>query len=104
MEWLGSLKGTVVAVDTAPIIYLVERHPKYIAVVEPFFQSLERGDCTGLTSILTVLKVLVQPFRSGNTALADQDRTILLGARNLRTLDVAQDIAQEAARCAPNTT
>ena len=30
MEWLEALRGTVVALDTAPLIYLIEEHPTYL--------------------------------------------------------------------------
>ncbi len=98
MEWLTSLRGQVVALDTAPIIYFIEAHPTYSVVVRPFFQALDSGDFRAVTSTLTILEVLVHPFRVGNAQLAAKYREILIGARNLRSYSVSEDIAEEAAR------
>ncbi|MGD9723068.1 MAG: type II toxin-antitoxin system VapC family toxin [Pirellulales bacterium] len=98
MEWVERLRGSVVAIDTAPFIYFVERHARYHGLLRPFFESLDQANFVAVTSILTVIEVLVQPLRAGNTALAQQYRDILLNARNLTTLVVTRDIAEEAAK------
>ncbi len=98
MEWLTQLHGTVVAIDTAPFIYFVERHEKYRGLVRPLFLALDDGSITAVTSMLTVVEVLVQPLRESNVELAAKYRMILLGARNLTTLVVSQDVADHAAQ------
>jgi len=98
MEWLNDLRGGIVAVDTAPFIYFVERHPTHSTALLPFFQALDAGEIFGVTSILTVVEVLVQPLRRGDIELANKYRDILLGARHLKTLELSRDIAEEAAR------
>lgn len=30
MEWIDSLKGELVGLDTAPLIYYIEEHPAYL--------------------------------------------------------------------------
>ena len=30
MEWITKLYGTVVGLDTAPLIYFIEKHPIYL--------------------------------------------------------------------------
>jgi predicted nucleic acid-binding protein len=98
MEWLSNLRGTIVAVDTAPFIYFVERHPRYHPLVHSFFTGIDRAEFTAITSMLTVVEVLVQPLRANDSQLANEYRNILLGARNLTALMVTHDIAEEAAR------
>jgi len=47
---------------------------------------------------VTLLEVLVHPFRRGDTKLAQQYRDILLNAEGLTTILFSQDIAEKAAR------
>lgn len=41
MEWLKSMQGTVVGMDTAPLIYFIEENPAYLDIVRPFFIALD---------------------------------------------------------------
>lgn len=98
MEWLVQLRDKVIALDTAPVIYLNEESRAYLHTVRPFFEALDRGEFTCVTSMVTLLEVLVHPFRQGDSALAQQYREILLHAEGLKTVPVSVSIAQEAAR------
>jgi predicted nucleic acid-binding protein len=98
LAWLKTLLGTVVGLDTSPLIYFIEKHPKYTPLVRPFFEAVERGDIAVVTSILTLTEVLVHPLRHGDQNLAGQYSRILLSARNVTTLPVSPSIAEEAAR------
>jgi hypothetical protein len=40
MGWITSLLGTTVGLDTAPLIYYIEKNPKYLPVLAPFFQEM----------------------------------------------------------------
>lgn len=98
MGWVDSLRGSVVGLDTAPIIYLIEESPTYLRVVDPFFEGIARGEIVAVTSIMSLLETLVHPIRSANAHLAQKYRDILLGSEGLNTLFLDQDIAEEAAR------
>lgn len=102
MEWLRELHGTVVGLDTAPLIYFIERHPSYLPLLLPFFEAVEGGDLQVVTSTLTLTEVLVHPYRDGNRSLAEQYLHILLRARNLRTIALSPAIASEAAQIRAN--
>ncbi len=54
---------TRLGLDTAPIIYFVEEHPRYYLRVSRAFQAVAGGRIVGITSMLTVAEVLVQPLR-----------------------------------------
>ena len=82
MGWLDRLKGETVALDTAPLIYFMEEHPRYLPVVRPFFEALDRGEMEALTSAVTLLEVLVQPLRSQDDLLCRKYRDILTHARH----------------------
>lgn len=98
MEWLDRIRGSAVGVDTAPLIYFIEKHSRYLPVVFPFFEAMERGEIQGITSSLTFTEVMVHPLRRGDEPLARQYSRILLHARNLTTVPVSPEIAMEAAR------
>src|SRR5437764_9547125 len=70
MEWIEALRGTVVGLDTAPLIYFIEENPSYLHVVRPFFEAVDRGEFRVITSILTLTEVLVHPLRQGDHELA----------------------------------
>ena len=97
MEWIESLRDTVVGLDTAPLIYFIEEHPIWLPRLEPFFQALDQGLFRAVTSTVTVTEVLVHPFRQSQNGLAAQYRQILLQARNLTTMPVTAAIAEHAA-------
>lgn len=97
MEWLNELSGTTVALDTAPLIYFIERNPRYLPLVLPFFEAVERGEVEVVTSTLTLTEVLIHPYRYGNRALAQRYSDILLHSTGVRTLAVSAGIADRAA-------
>jgi len=97
MGWVTDLEGTTVGLDTAPLIYFIEQHPKYLDVVRPFFQAVDRGECEVVTSVITLIEVLVHPLRHGDEALAQQYNDILLSSSNVKTLPVTFSTAQSAA-------
>jgi hypothetical protein len=72
VEWLSDLKGKTVGLDTTPLIYFIEENPVYIETVKLFFEAMEKGDFTVITSTVTLLEDLVHPLRSNNTKLATE--------------------------------
>jgi hypothetical protein len=82
MEWIEALRGTVVGLDTAPLIYLIEENSTYLPLLRSFFEAVDRGEFQVVTSILTLTEVLVHPIREGDNHLADQYRQILMHANH----------------------
>lgn len=58
-----------IGLDTSVFIFQVEENPKYFELVNPIFVWLEGTRARAVTSTITMLEVLVQPYR-----LADMDR------------------------------
>lgn len=77
MEWIEALRGTIVGLETAPLIYFIEENPTYLPIVRPFFEAVDRGELRVAASVLTLTEVLVHPLRQGDHKLADQYRRIL---------------------------
>jgi predicted nucleic acid-binding protein len=98
VEWINNLYGHVVGLDTAPLIYFIEGHPRYLQTVTPFFETLSQGEFRVVTSVITLLEVLIHPFRQGNAELAQQYRDILFNAEGLTTVTLSEQIAEQAAQ------
>lgn len=98
MGWVDSLRGSVVGLDTMPLIYYIEEHPNYITAVDPFFDAIKRGEFTIVTSIVTLLEVLVHPIRNENPELAQKYRDILFDTESLSINLLSRQIAEEAAQ------
>jgi predicted nucleic acid-binding protein len=98
MGWLDPLRFTVVALDTAPLIYFIEKHPSYLPVQRPFFEAVHIGEIQTITSTLTITEVLVLPLRKGNADLVSAYGNILMNSPNLSVLPVDEEIATDAAR------
>ena len=98
MGWIATLRREVVGLDTTPLIYFIEENPTYLGIVRPFFEAMAAGEFSVVTSVVTLLEVLVHPFRYGDAKLAQQYRDILVNSKNLTIVQLSRDIAEEAAR------
>jgi predicted nucleic acid-binding protein len=86
-----------VALDSSIFIYFIEEHPKYLPLLEPLFQAIDGGRLEAVTSSVTLLEVLVQPLRSGNTALAEQYEALLTRGRGLTLVGIDLRLLRTAA-------
>jgi predicted nucleic acid-binding protein len=77
-----------VGVDTSLFIYLIEEHPKFLPIVRPLFAEADAGRRQLVTSAVTLLEVLVVPFRAGDRALAARYEALLAGSRGLTLVDI----------------
>lgn len=82
-------------VDSAPIIYVLEGHPKFGRRFKPLFEAHAAGRLRFAVTTITVAEVLAGPLQAANDALARRYRAILESWQPI-TLDV--DIAESAAR------
>lgn len=98
MGWVETLKGHVVALDMAPLIYFVEEHERYLDIIDPFFVALSRHEFSVVTSMITCVEVLVQPFRHGKPSLAQQYHDLLFNTDGIETIMLSQSIAEKAAQ------
>ncbi len=53
MEWIDSLRETIVGLDTAPLIYFIEENPISLPRLEPFFKALDGGLFRAVTSTIS---------------------------------------------------
>ncbi|MBN4000462.1 type II toxin-antitoxin system VapC family toxin [Nostoc sp. LPT] len=82
--------------DTAPVIYFVERNPQFVDLVDPIFERLST-DITVVASGITLSECLVGAIRLG---LADLEQAFVdvLQQEQVVFVEINAAIAQEAAR------
>lgn len=86
-----------VALDTALFIYYVEEHPLYVRLVDPFFTAADRGTSQIVTSAMTLLELLVIPYRKNDRKLAARYEELLTNSRGIRLVDVDRSQLRAAA-------
>jgi len=83
--------------DTAPVIYYVERNPKYVPVVDEVFERMDRGTLPVVTSPITLLECLVVPCRLGQITVQLAFRDLLVHGPGVSFVRVDETVAQRAA-------
>jgi len=87
-----------VGVDTGIFIYFIEEHPRFLPLIEPLFREADKGRRALVTSALTLLEVLVVPYRSGDHSLAERYEALLTQSRGLRVAEISRDHLRAAAQ------
>lgn len=98
MGLIESLPEGPVAIDTAIVIYLAEANARYVDALRPLFEAADRGERALVTSGVTLLEVLVVPYRSGDDALANRYESLLTRSRGLTLVDLDRPLLRAAAR------
>lgn len=95
---MADLGAGAVGVDTAIFIYFIEEQPQFLPLIEPLFKAVDEGRQEIITSALTLLEVLVVPYRSGNRLLADRYEALLTRSRGVRVVDLTRALLRGAAQ------
>ena len=61
-----------IGLDTNVFIYFLEGHPRYGSWCASLFDLIERGHNSAVTSTVTLLELLVQPYREQKEELAQK--------------------------------
>jgi len=95
---VDELQGHKICIDTAPIIYFIEEHAKYREMIRAVFVEIASRNIEAITSTITLLEVLVHPLRTGDGALAEKYREILLSSEGLTTFEIFHEVSEMASR------
>ena len=85
-------------IDTSLFIYYIEKHPRYYPLCDKIFKDIESGRIRASTSTLSLLEILVQPYRLKNESLGLKFYSLLTTYPNLIWIDLTLNIADLAAR------
>ena len=98
MNITDALQGvTRLFLDTAPIIYYVEKNPSYIARVKIIFDHVDSGSLIALTSPVTLAECLVTPYRTGSAQLQQDFFDLIVYGRHTVFAVSDQESARRAA-------
>jgi len=86
------------ALDTVAFVYFIEAHPRFVPVLDPVFTAIDQGRLPAIASSLTLLEVLVVPYRAGNVPLAERYEQVLTRSRGLRLIDIDRAQLRTAAQ------
>ena len=98
MGLMADLGRGPVGVDTAIFIYFIEEHPQFLPLLEPLFREVDEGRRALVTSALTLLEVLVVPYRSGDHLLAGHYEALLTQSRGVQVAEISRDHLRAAAQ------
>ena len=101
MEELN-LKGKTIGLDTMVFIYHFEENRVYSPLTFSIFESLEKGNFNGITSILTLLEILVKPKRENNLILTERYKILFETFPNLQVKTLDENIADIASSLRAN--
>ncbi len=98
MGLIDQVGGGPAALDTVVFIYWIEENRDYLDVVASVFRAADDGDIEIVSSALTLLEVLVVPYRAGQLHLADRYEALLTRGRNVRLLEIDRTQLRAAAQ------
>ena len=88
-------RGALLLVDSAPIIYTLEAHPKFATRYKLMFARHAAGELSLAVTTITITEVLIGPLGAGEDALAKRYRAVL---ESWQVVELTADIAETAAR------
>ena len=98
MNLADALQGvTRLFLDTAPVIYYVERNPQYFSRVNPIFDRIDNGALTGVTSPITLAECLVVPYRLRQVGLQQDFFDLIVYGAHTIFFSLNQENARRAA-------
>lgn len=86
-----------VFIDTAPVIYYIERNAEYFPVVRLIFQLLVDGSFQAVTSPITLAECLIKPIRDGLLQLQQDFIDIVTTGENTLFVPIDAIVSQKAA-------
>lgn len=94
-----NLQGvTRLFLDTAPVIYYVERNPQYFDIASVVFDCIVNSTPIGVTSPVTLAECLVRPYQLAQTELQEYFIELLTESETIEFVEINQTLALEAAQ------
>ena len=91
----GLPEGALVLIDAAPVIYILEEHPKFAPRFRPLFDRQAAGEVLFAVTTLTIAEVMTGPLRAGEETLAKRYRAVM---ESWQVINLTAEIAESAAR------
>lgn len=91
-------KHRTIGLDSSILIYFLEADPVYGPLAHKVFEWMEAGRVQGICSALTLLEVLVQPYRRNDEERVSQFYGLLATYPHLTWIPLSLEIADLGAR------
>lgn len=88
-------QGALVLVDAAPIIYVLEGHPRLARRFQPLLDLQAAGDILFAVTTTAMAEVLTGPLAAGEETLAKRYRAVM---ESWQVINLTADIAESTAR------
>jgi predicted nucleic acid-binding protein len=95
---IDDLGAAPVGLDTVGFMYVIEEHATFLPLLVPLFREADEGRREIVTSAVTLLEVLVVPYRAGNRMLAERYEALLTSSRGVRLVDASREQMRAAAQ------
>jgi predicted nucleic acid-binding protein len=92
------IKHRIIGIDTSIFIYFIEQHPSYFQYCNRVFKLIEENRLQAVTPTLTLLEILVQPYRLKDENLVLSFYSLFTTYPHLRWVELTLDISDLAAR------
>lgn len=87
-----------IALDTSIFIYQLEANPRYVSLTDIIFSWVERPGHRAITSSITMMELLVQPYRDADEQRVNEYYALLSTYPNLDWIVPTLEVADIAAR------
>ena len=91
-------KHSHLSLDTSVFVYFIEHNPQYHSLCGFIFEAVETGRIKATTSTLSLLEILVQPYRRQLDELVLKFYGLFTTYPNLEWVELTLEIADTAAR------
>lgn len=90
-------KVGIIFLDTAPVIYFVERNPEFFSIVQEVFERLDANELTAVVSPITLAECLVLPYKQRKSEIAQAFTELLASSESVLFYPIDEIIADKAA-------
>ena len=87
-----------IGLDSNILIYLLEAHPQCQDICKKIFTSIESGHNSGVCSTVSLLEILVQPYRNNDDETVNRCYGLLTTYPHLSWVELSVGIADLAAQ------
>lgn len=98
MGIIKQFKGKLIGVDTSVFIYFIEGNPRYSKFTNDFFLKNQQGEFSIITSVITLLEVLVQPYKNSREDLIKEYKAIFEESPGIDLVDLNPGICEISAK------
>jgi len=84
--------------DSAPVVYYIERNSEFFARARLFFQQINDGRVMAVTSPITVAECLYYPYKQAHTSLIQAFQSLLIQGPNTHFIPINAQIADQSAQ------